>query len=274
VSKAAGKVRDAIDPLDAEARRIYEATRTPFERLQQQLELLSTLLEKGKIDFETYTRAVQQAQEEFDAATARISTNAERIETGIGAVQAAGEELGHSLGSALEGIVTGSVKAKDAVANLLKELARVGMNKAFGQLFGLAGNALGGLFGGGGGAGGIAVSAPESIGSLGGIPSIAGGGLKFGNGGSFKVGGFGGTDSQVVAFRATPGEMVDVRTPGQSRGEAVNITTNIDARGAGPREVDLLRQELRDHERRLGDRIRGETIDARRRLGPMERTFR
>lgn len=37
----------------------------------------------------------------------------------------------------------------------------------------------------------------------------------FATGGSFLVGGAGGTDSQVVAFKATPGERVDVRTPGQ-----------------------------------------------------------
>ena len=36
-------------------------------------------------------------------------------------------------------------------------------------------------------------------------------------GGSFSVGGSGGPDSQLVAFRATPGERVDVSRPGQNR---------------------------------------------------------
>lgn len=40
----------------------------------------------------------------------------------------------------------------------------------------------------------------------------------FKTGGSFKVGGSGAADSQTVAFRATPGEMVDIRKPGQDRG--------------------------------------------------------
>jgi tape measure domain-containing protein len=39
----------------------------------------------------------------------------------------------------------------------------------------------------------------------------------FQNGGSFKVGGSGGADSQLVAMRATPNETVSVRTPGQER---------------------------------------------------------
>jgi hypothetical protein len=42
----------------------------------------------------------------------------------------------------------------------------------------------------------------------------------FQNGGSFKVGGAGGPDSQMVAFRATPNETVSVRTPGQDRRES------------------------------------------------------
>lgn len=39
----------------------------------------------------------------------------------------------------------------------------------------------------------------------------------FATGGSFTVGGSGGTDSQLVAFKATPGERVDVLTPGQQQ---------------------------------------------------------
>jgi tape measure domain-containing protein len=39
----------------------------------------------------------------------------------------------------------------------------------------------------------------------------------FENGGQFRVGGSGGPDSQLVAFRATPNETVSVRTPGQDR---------------------------------------------------------
>lgn len=56
-------------------------------------------------------------------------------------------------------------------------------------------------------------------GKLGGWAKIGGDILKhlpgFQTGGSFKVGGVGGADSSLVAFRATPGEMVDIRRPGQ-----------------------------------------------------------
>ncbi|WP_269514127.1 hypothetical protein [Brevundimonas subvibrioides] len=65
---------------------------------------------------------------------------------------------------------------------------------------------------------------------LGKVASSIFGGFKlpgFKTGGSFKVGGSGGLDSQTVAFRATPGEMVDIRKPGQATGGgalAVHVT--------------------------------------------------
>lgn len=48
----------------------------------------------------------------------------------------------------------------------------------------------------------------------------------FATGGSFMVGGFGGTDSQVIPIRATPGERVTVETPGQQHmaGGGLNLT--------------------------------------------------
>ena len=58
--------------------------------------------------------------------------------------------------------------------------------------------------------------------SMAGVPAFA-------TGGSFLVGGFGGTDSQYVPIRATPGERVTVETPGQQQragGGGVNIQIN------------------------------------------------
>ena len=64
-------------------------------------------------------------------------------------------------------------------------------------------------------AGLLRAQAIQAIGSAFGIPvPTAQHGL------SFQVAGSGGTDSQLVAFRATPGEQVDVRTPAQQRAMA------------------------------------------------------
>jgi lambda family phage tail tape measure protein len=49
----------------------------------------------------------------------------------------------------------------------------------------------------------------------------------FQNGGRFKVGGSGGPDSQLVAFKATPGEEVEVNRPGSRNQRANTINFNI-----------------------------------------------
>jgi hypothetical protein len=84
------------------------------------------------------------------------------------------------------------------------------LSGAFRGALGNLGNAMGGSSGGG------------IFASLGNIFK----GFKlpgFKTGGSFRVGGSGGADSQTVAFRATPGEMVDIRRPGQGAGNVVNV---------------------------------------------------
>ena len=48
--------------------------------------------------------------------------------------------------------------------------------------------------------------------ALGGGPNIPG----FATGGSFKIGGSGGPDSKRIAFNATPGEIIDIKRPGQT----------------------------------------------------------
>jgi tape measure domain-containing protein len=64
-----------------------------------------------------------------------------------------------------------------------------------------------------------------SSGGSSGILSGIGGALGFASGGSFKVGGVGGPDSQLVPLRLTPGEVVNVKKGGQGGGMGVpNIT--------------------------------------------------
>ena len=56
---------------------------------------------------------------------------------------------------------------------------------------------------------------PAGATGAGGTASLLGGLLGFATGGSFTVGGSGGTDTTPVMFRATPGERVTVQTPAQ-----------------------------------------------------------
>jgi len=62
---------------------------------------------------------------------------------------------------------------------------------------------------------------------------------SFMTGGSMKVGGSGGPDSQVVAFRASPGEQIDVRTPNQ-----VRKGTGSFGDGGGPAAAPVVNQRI------------------------------
>lgn len=115
------------------------------------------------------------------------------------------ESIGSTISSAFKGVIDGSKSVKEAIGDVLKSLASMLMDSGFKML-------TQGLLGGLGGGGGF-------------LGSLFGGLLGFANGGSFQVGGAGGVDSQIVAFRASPNERVDVTKPGQERpGGAQEVT--------------------------------------------------
>lgn len=96
---------------------------------------------------------------------------------------------------------------------------------------------LGSAIGGSSGGSGILGSVFGGLGKM----------LGFASGGSFNVGGTGGTDSQLVAFRASPNETVSIGTPAQTRansGGGSTIVYNIDARGADVGVVERIEQSL------------------------------
>ena len=87
--------------------------------------------------------------------------------------------------------------------------------------------------------------------------------LGFQHGGSFKVGGSGGRDSQLVAFKASPRERVSVETPGQQGKRGGGNVTYIDARGVDPGQMDRLIQVVKDLDESVEVRAVGATADAR-----------
>jgi hypothetical protein len=73
-----------------------------------------------------------------------------------------------------------------------------------------------------------------------------GGGIGFAGGGGFTVGGSGGVDSQMVRFRATPGEKVRV-TKGERDTNPMGNVYRFDLRGA------VMTQDLLNQMNRIGD---------------------
>jgi hypothetical protein len=157
----------AFRRLQAEGRRVFEATRTPVEALAERLRRLNVLLDAGVINWDTYQRAVARAKDV------------------VSHVQDTMRDVAGAFEQAFVGIVTGSKSAKDALKDLLGQLAQIFARAAFRNiLFSIFGDdpAFAGMFGGG----------------L----------FKNANGGLYRVGGVGGTDSKIVAAMATPGEYV------------------------------------------------------------------
>jgi hypothetical protein len=127
-----------------------------------------------------------------------------------------GRSFGVTLADALGGIVLRGEGALETLRALERQLLGVlAQRLVTAPLDGFLGRMFGSLGGG-------------LLGGLGGILGLA-------EGGSFRVGGSGGRDSQLVPLRLSPGELVEVTPPGEavSRGREAPITLNISVR-VGP----------------------------------------
>lgn len=212
-------------------KQVYEQTRTPLEQYRAEIERLNMAFDYGKTNSDLYARGVAQAQQQFAQADPYARAFGQSLETAFGKA------------------IDGGSKFSDILRSLLQDLTKALANEAFRSL----------LYGGKGGTSGGLVG-----GLIGGIGKLFG----FASGGSFQVGGAGGIDSQLVAFKASPNERVSVTKPGQGMGggTVINMPVNIDARGADQAAVVRIGQSLqeldRSIEKRLGaamhtNRIRG-----------------
>jgi phage-related protein len=140
-------------------------------------------------------------------------------------VQQIGDSIASTLSGAFQGLIDGSKSVKDVLKDLLGQLSSMWMNQAFQALFG------GGAGGGGGGFFGAL---------LGGIGKIFG----FARGGTILPGGAGGVDSQLVMFRKSPNERVDITKPGQTlssgRGGVADVRVFVDDDGNWQAKVEQI----------------------------------
>jgi len=200
--QAARATRDAARELEAEGRRVFMATRTDVELLNLELMRLKILLASGEIDWDTYQRAVAQARDRM---------------TGVSELM---NEVGRSLADAFSDAILGARRLSDSLQDVLRQLGRMLLNRAFMQLFGggigTSGGFLGNLFG-----------------------SLPG----FAQGGSFKVPGPGGIDSKIVAFRASPGERVTVSKKDSGSGSVVAFQPRVVVNNYADAKVDAQSQE-------------------------------
>jgi len=199
-----GSASETVNRLKA----LYTEVTGDLDGLIQKQADLNTLFESGAISAEQFAAAMRNINVEVSALDNTFSGG---IANGIDQIIARANDLGSTMSDfvvgafdkASDAIVefakTGKFNVREFFSDLFAQLLKLATDQLFASLLGglFPGGGAGGLFGGGGG----------GIGGL----------LGFATGGTAMVGGNGGTDSQLVAFKATPGERVNVETPAQQR---------------------------------------------------------
>ena len=205
--ESANRYRDLVDPL---------------RQYQRQLAELEELRRRGLLNSEEEIDAYVRVLELLDEARIKQEGLNEATKDSKNAFA----EMGFTASSALEDLIVNGGKAGDVMKALAKDLARILFRKTIGNNLSTGVDKfLEGLFkpAGASSAGGVDEAGFSSISEAQWLGNNA-------RGGDYVVGGSGGIDSQMVAFRGTPGERVSITPQGKSGGG----TFIIDARGADP----------------------------------------
>lgn len=213
-AEAARREGDALERL----RKHYADLADPLQKYREQLDQIEQLKqigrEAGGLDADQAIAAAMRVNDAMDAEIAKMNDLGKAAKE----VDTFARDMGLSFASAFEDAVIGGKSLQDVIKGLGQDIERIVLRKTVTEPLGnaVADMVKGSSFGGGGGL-------------FGGIKNLFG----FASGGAFTVGGAGGTDSQLVAFKATPGEEVTVRTPGQQAGGGaivINQSISVDSR--------------------------------------------
>jgi hypothetical protein len=194
-TKATQKAQDEIERL----RQKYVQMADPLQKYRDQLDEINKLRADGVLTADQALAAEWTVNESLDAAIGKMDELGNKTKE----TSSFAKDFGLTFSSAAEDAIVSGKKLGDVVRGVGDDIARMIVRKKITEPLGKAASSFldtldfGKLFG-------------------------------FANGGSFTVGGSGSTDSQLVAFRATPGESVDVRTPGQqSGGQSITVVQHI-----------------------------------------------
>jgi len=288
---------DLIYTWDAQGNRVTMTMKEWEESLKKVEEAERIIAKVLNQEYVTAAEEAQQAADDlvymWDEHGNRITKTKKELDDAEKKATDAAREYGFVFNSALEDAVVNGKSLRDVMGGLAQDLARLAFRKlvteplaeAVSNMFKLQ-NAAGSGGGGGGLFGGLLGSVVQwGVGALFGAPAIGdvnAGGLDgalgdagpnsmasilgMADGGQFTVGGVGGIDSQNVLFKATPGELVTVSTPGQSSGGG---TYYIDARGADTAGLARLEDMIRRINGSIEQRAVAAVVDTRRRGGPL-----
>jgi len=195
------RIREAGTPEFVRSEADISRARELFEQVNSDLDATNDITQA---QFDAFVRSLNPAASEFD-----------RVMEGLRATtRETGEEfrqLSDVVGTAFEDALLQAKTLDDIVTALLQDISRLGLRTFVTEPLQ---RGLHAAFTGGSDQGGLF----DQISGL----------FGFQHGGGFTVGGSGGPDSRLVAFRATPGERVNVTPPGEGGAVTQHITVNVD----------------------------------------------
>jgi hypothetical protein len=196
-ASALEKLTGYTDKASEETERLNQMlAATPTAKLEEarkDMELLAESLEAGRISEEQFSEAAQ----------ARLGTLGEAVKE----VDNFARDMGLSFSSAFEDAMIGGKNFSDVLKGLGQDIERIILRKTITEPLG---NSVADFIKGDSKSGSSLTDRVKGL-------------FGFASGGAFTVGGAGGTDSQLVAFKATPGEEVTVRTPAQQGGAGNSV---------------------------------------------------
>lgn len=195
------------EKLAEAGKRVFEETRTPAEKLNSELGRLNDLLNQGAIDWDTYSRAVFKAQEDFDEVGKKGKDTMSDLKQ---AVEGWGRQATDTF---VDFAFTGKASFKDMVNGILQDIARMLVQKT---IMAPLMSSIGGMFGFANG--GIMTN-------QGALPlnAYAGGGIA----NSPQVALFGEGRMPEAYVPLPDGRTIPVTMTGQGGGGSTNVVVNV-----------------------------------------------
>lgn len=174
------------------AKSIIDDSRTALDKYNQTHAELNRLQQEGFLSQTQFNSALEKARDTF----AENDEETKKMNESV-------KDLGLTFNSAFEDAISGGKSFRDILKGVESDLIKLGTREFLTKPFTSFFDSL------------FKPSPGEGGGGFGSIFSSIGGLFGFASGGSFQVGGTGGVDSQLVAFKASPWERVSVTNPGQ-----------------------------------------------------------
>jgi hypothetical protein len=209
IVEATERQRNAVKSL-TEAESLLKSVQTGHEERVELQQRLNELVEQGALTQAQATMIWLRTLERTKRTMSDVGNETRRAKDFA-------RDFGLTMSSAFEDAIVSGNGLRDILRGLEQDILRIltrsiitePAGNLFSDFIGKAVGSLGSFFGG-------APMTPSGF--------VQGGGSAFASGGSFMVGGAGGTDSQPVNFWATPGERVTIETPGQQARGGVQVT--------------------------------------------------